>query len=896
MLKIPAYRYFKDERVTAYQDDVIWWKFYLIPDYVSIRKDVNGDPVFLLIKYAFSDQDRAKNSALPVGGGFMVFDVELTANEEDTKKILAVLQDDVNSIYNQMKALASGGGAAAQGYTLNAWYYLTAGGDDDKPVSANTTLHVDDLLLGLDASSPQVPPPDKAPTVMLDNPTWTEGTFAVSAPQSEALVSHRVSSGAVSLVGNNVAAANMDLTDAGATFMQKTLLDPDGSGGANLTPIQVAYNLKFWARVPPVHILVTADSRSLFEGVKQVSHTYEDNDCDEDVMKHAEQNMTMAVQSGLVKIQIDPGVLPLSDSFLQELTTSAQSFVMDAIKDNFFTKRPAPPTADDDPTKDFATADHDIYYMKQDVDFSSIHIGYDETVAAVQVWPANPQGTLQTFFAGRSAEEMKQFVRVVDLEDKFFQTLNLTATAFAPWDQQIDFVEVQFRYQGTDEEGAPEEKVQAFTFTKGHTTDMWDPRLIDGKREYEYQWRVGYTGHGPSTWSGWKKDTTPQLNIDVGNPGKIHVDVAVGNVNFADVASSVQVDLDYADTAAGVADESTTVILNQGTQTSAYDRWIYVPQAKPLRYRTRFFLKTGQQVQSDWLTTTSTPLVINEPSSINKLEVNLFPIGNGWAGVQQAIVDLRHGEDGYTLQLKSLDEFRKWVVVLDDPSKTDFEFKYVASFKDGSPAYIVDWAKLRGDQSLPLPVPAPPMLKIDMWPQLVDFTITPLVEANLHYEDPAAGIHQVESFVFKSPSDNQSWGPFPIHDSSKRSFRYQLTYHKAHGQASLAEQVTDQDKVILEALDVPRVTCLVSPTVVDFTTTPVVEVNVEYHDAASRVDFTDTLTFTDRTAGQFSFEVAEGASKAYLVTVTYYLADGQIVARDPVTLEKTAFTIPKYVA
>ena len=51
MLKIPAYRYFKDERVTAYQDDVIWWKFYLIPDYVSIRKDVNGDPVFLLIKY-----------------------------------------------------------------------------------------------------------------------------------------------------------------------------------------------------------------------------------------------------------------------------------------------------------------------------------------------------------------------------------------------------------------------------------------------------------------------------------------------------------------------------------------------------------------------------------------------------------------------------------------------------------------------------------------------------------------------------------------------------------------------------------------------------------------------------------------------------------------------------
>ena len=70
MLKVPSYRYFKDQRVTAYQDNTVWWKFYLIPDYVSIRRDANGDPIFLLIKYAFSDQDRAKNPSLPVGGGF----------------------------------------------------------------------------------------------------------------------------------------------------------------------------------------------------------------------------------------------------------------------------------------------------------------------------------------------------------------------------------------------------------------------------------------------------------------------------------------------------------------------------------------------------------------------------------------------------------------------------------------------------------------------------------------------------------------------------------------------------------------------------------------------------------------------------------------------------------
>ena len=32
--------------------------------------------------------------------------------------------------------------------------------------------------------------------------------------------------------------------------MQKTLVETNGSGGIDLTPIQVAYDLKFWARLP----------------------------------------------------------------------------------------------------------------------------------------------------------------------------------------------------------------------------------------------------------------------------------------------------------------------------------------------------------------------------------------------------------------------------------------------------------------------------------------------------------------------------------------------------------------------------------------------------------------------------------------------------------------------
>jgi hypothetical protein len=905
MLKVPSYRYFKDQRVTAYQDDTVWWKFYLIPDYVSIRRDANGDPVFLLIKYAFSDQDRAKNSSLPVGGGFMVFDVELTAAEEDTKKVTDVLQADVNDIWNQMKALAESGGKPVEGYTLDSWYYLNGHGDPSNPI--HTTLGVSDLLLGLGAQAPQAPPGDAPPKVILDMPTWTDGTFSISAPQSTELVSHRVTDGKVSLVGNNVAAVNMDLTDAGATFMQKTLLNTDGTGASDLTPIQVTYNLKFWARVPPVHILVQADSRALYEGVKSVYHDYQDNDCSNDVMTHAETNMSMAVQSGLVKIQIDPGTLPLTSDFLQQLTTSATNFVFDQIKNNFFGQKQGPPPNQDDPTKDFVNSDNTIYYLKTDMEFTAIHIGYDETVAAMQEWPANPQGTLQTFFAGLSAEKMKQFVRTVDLEDPFFQTLGLTVSAFAPWDEHIDFIEASFRYDGQDDAGNPQEKVQAFTFTKSHTADTWDPRLLDGKREYQYQWRVGYSGHGTSDFSNWTTSTSPKLNLDIGDPGHILVKVLPGNVNWADVTSSVQVDIDYSDDSANVPDEGTTLVFTQSTGEQTYDRWIYVPQNKPLRYKTHFFLKTGQQVDdTDWHQSTVSPLVINEPSSVNKLQVNLFPVGDGWVNVQQAVIDLQYGDGtvadsaSTTLQLKSLDEFRKWIVVLSNPSDQAFQYKYVASFKDGTPPLMQGWVHATGDQTIPIMVKAPPQVAVQVLPELVDFTVTPLVEVDLHYDDPDSGTHQADTLVFDSPDGKkpapQSWGPFPVHDDTKKSYRYQLTYHPAQGTAApQAEQTTTDDKLVLMALDVPRIAALVIPKALDFTTSPVVEVDVSYTDAGNDIDASETLVFTDMTAQSFVIPIASGGSKTYQLGVTYYLNDGKVVTRDPVSMDKTQVVIPRYI-
>ena len=901
-LKQPAFRYFKDQQVTAYQDDQMWWKFYLIPDYVSIRKDVNGDPVFLLIKYAFSDEDRARNPNLPVGGGFMVFDTELSTAEESATAITKVLQSDVNDIWNQMKALADGAGQSVSGYSLNSWYYVPGHGDPSNPIT--TSLSVSDVLLGLDPAGPTAPPGNAPPKVILDTPTWTEGTFQITAPQSAALVSHTVGTGKLSLLGSNVAAANMDLTDAGATFMQETLLNPDGSGGSDLTPIQVTYDLKFWARVPPVHIMVSADSRSLYEAVKSVYHDYQDNGCSEDQMTHAQTQMSMAVQSGLVTVKVDAGTLPLTDDFVRQLTTSAQSFVTDQVKNAFFTKQAPPPSTTDDQTKDFVNKDEQIYYLNTTMDYTSVHIGYDETATTIQPWPAAPQGTLQSFFAGLTADAMKKFVRVVDLEDPFFQTLDLTVTAFASWDQHIDYVEVQLQYQGVDDNNQPELKTNAFTFTKDHTSDRWDPRLLNGSREYQYRWRVAFAGRDPADFPDWQTSTAPKLNIDVRDPGHLVIKVLAGNVNWADVTSQIQVELDYSDPDANVDDQSTTLILDQKATEQTYDRWIYAPRNKPLRYRPHFFLKTGQQVDGDWTDSHASQIPINEPPSIDKLLVNLLPVGNGWSNVAQVIIDLSYNDTTnqymaeQTLQLKSLDEFRHWVVVLKDPTNRNFQYHYIASYKDGSEEEFPNpnqRANAQGDQTLPIKVRQVPELAVTFLPQLVDFTVTPLVEAMLHYDDGnGAGVHQEESLVF-AKGDSQTWGPFPIQDTTRRSYRYQLTYHQSDVAIPQPEVTTDNDKVIVSALDVPQITCLVIPKLVDFTATPVVEVDVAYNDPANNISYEDTLVFTEAKSQQFQIRLAASSPKTYQITVTYYLADGSVQTRPPVTLDRNEIVVPRYV-
>lgn len=890
MLKLPGFADFRwnNLNVSIYQDDTLWWKFYLISNEVMIRRDEKGNPSFLLVKYAFGDQDREANKNLPRGGGYVAFDVEMAVPEECRKQILPMLQKYVNDTWNRMKELADSAGHDVRGYRLRS----THG-------AHSVMMGVNDLNLGIDPDAPEAPPGDKPPLVILDSPTWTQGKFRVSAPQSKELVSNRVTEGPISLLGSNVASANMDLTPGGATFMEKTLLNPEGTGATDMTPIQVTYELKFWARLPPVRLRISADTRTLYMALKEIDHNYDSHSCSEDEMQHYETQMQMAIQKGLIQVQLDTGTLSFKDDFIQQLHDMAVKFVQDLIKDKFYEKKEAPPPPDDG-TKDFLSADRDIYYLKTELDFTSVSINYNEEMTAIVEWPCNPQGTMQTFFSGLSKEEMKKYVRVVDLDDDFFKTLQLSVAAFADWEREpIAFVEAQVRYTGRDENNNDVEKVQTFTLTKDHTTDFWDPSLIGKKRQYSYRYRTCMQGRAPDEFTRWENDTTPKLNFSIANPGKLAVDVLAGSIDFKQTVNQVQLELSYGDSAAHITEEAATLVFTDGVQSKSYQRYIYAPWSRPLRYRSRFFLKGGQVIESEWKETRSRQLLINEPF-VDKLDVQLVPAGD-WDGVVQTVVNLRYDDTGNdyhvdgAYSLKSLEEFKTWWVVLRNAQWRRFQFKVATTWKDGSSAQG-EWIDAESDQSVLIRVKQTPRLRVSMLPALVDFKLTPIVECTLRYDDAANDVHKVQTFPFSKPEEAVWIVPLSS-EQRPRSYKYQITYHTADGQNIVApQQSSDATALIVPKLVVPEVACTVFAKLVDFVATPLVSVDIDYKDQERNIAETETLVFTDAAAQGFRFQVRPESPREYTVTVTYYLSDGKVVTRPPVKLDKDKIVIPRYVA
>ena len=888
MLKLPAFKtkqFPTGESVTIFQDDAQFWRFYLIPGFPTVRFDPNNNPVFLLIKYKFSDQSREENPQLPRGGGFMVFDSELMVKAEQRTEIEKELQEWVKQEWERLKRLPDD---RVRSLTLGSTFNDTIGGHWTQPgmegqtrADPTTGSSMTLTMPGTGFTAPGTNEP--APKVVIGEPLWKSGKVSMNTVSSTGLVTNRIPERPASLVGNNVAAFSVDLTPDGATFMEQTLVGRDGHGATDLTPIQVVYELTMLAKLPPATMYIKFNTASLFHSVHELFH--EHDNCSDDYFT-SENMMSTAISAGLVTVKVDMGGITDADT-QQMLMQQATSTVQTLLTARFANKerKPMEECAD----KDLAESSSEVYRLKRETEVDMTNFEETMEINSTIEYKIAPQGTLQAFFT--KVADMTKFVRVVDLDDPFFKTLALKARAFAKWEEdKVAFVELEVKY----EQGG-QLKTNTFTFTPADKEPKsWDPSLIDNKRDYQYHWRVGFEGRAAGDWSKWEKATTRNLNVAVETPGKLSVDVTGVGLDFDNIVDAVLVHLRYGDPARHVPITGQSVLLTKDKTSGNWARMLFAPWDKPVEYRVEYLLKTGTTVAKEWAKTDGPTqnLVVTRPD-VDVLNLTLVPAGR-WNDVIQVALSLRYKDGNYNRDIqynfKKPDEFKQWAVLLLDPSKRKFEYRILATFTNGD-TQETDWLSREGDQALPVKVEGPPRLDIKVTGAVLDYASTPLAKIDLEYNDPQ-GTHDVESFSLQKPDDAKTWS-VPIRKDGPRNYRFKTTYFPIEGNPVARDwEVTETELIVVPRYSVPKVGATFTANMIDFGTTPAVEVNLGYDDPQRNVHERMTLVFTSKDPQKWFVPVADSASRAYDMTITWHYADGSERSTAPVKLEKPAVIVP----
>lgn len=895
MMKLEVFKAYADD-VVVHQDDVQFWKFYIIPGRATVRKNEKGDPVFMMVKYRNPDQARERDPSLALGGGYLAFDAELMVEAGRREAIVTDLQKFVGEEWKRRQvAWATGGKERKIGFTADivdaigpAWASQGHEGGPRATGQQNTTMS---MLLpnpGVEA------PPMQEPSVIIAQPMWTAGDVELVMPQASNLVLTSRTKGPASLVGNNTAVFAVDLTSDGATFFEQVLVDPDGSGGSDFAALQVVYNLTCLVKLPPAKALIQADTARIYHAMQELTH--EHTNCSDDYFT-SEKMMTMAVESQMITVTIDAGGITDEDilrDLQRDALETAREWLTEAMAE------PDPEPLEEWANEDIMESSSEIYRLKQVTSVDMKSFSQTVTINATKEHTVHPQGMIQTFFSDVSKSDMGKFVRLVDLDDPFFTTLALEARAFARWaEDEIDFVEVQIEYgRGADQRN------KHFTFTAANaaTAQTWDPFLINDKREYSFRWRANFKGREAKErdWSRWVKDTRRHLNISVETPGVLNVTVLGAGLNYEDVVELAMVTLRYGDRSNDIDTEEHSILLTAGRLEGNWTRKLYAPWEKPIDYQVQYLLKNGTITPSDrevrWQSTSGpTRNLVIPPPPVATLDVHLVPSGR-WDNVVQSVVTVAYDGGGKpdfqsdrTFRLEKLAEFKSFTAIMPSPSAArTYTYKVLTTFKHGG--VEEETGTRTGDGPLQIRVVDDSFLEIMIEPGAVDFDATPLVKVSLKYHDPKFEPPlQTEAFTFKKGAKNEIWR-VPKREDGPYQFTWQATYVPAQGDEFIErDAVTTIDPmVLLPRVIPPRVGAEVH-SMANYTETPVIMVDLSYGE-----DF-ETLVFDASSPKSQSWFlwVDEDAPRDYEVTFTYHFATGETHVVGPTTLNKPRILLPR---
>jgi hypothetical protein len=730
------------EGVTVYGDDQSDHRYYLIAEQPRYHFNDDGTASFSFYKYR-TPIDLSDGSK---GGGFLVFEAELSVPDDKRQVVVAKLQDQLNQRY------------------------------------ANTGR----------------PPPQ----VELGTLTYTRGTTKLNIENmSHDLMQSVYNPGTPSLFGRNIAACTAQLTTLGATFMESAL---QGQGGF----VQLTYDMRFPARLPPLraHIWFNASKfYSFFQDFQVTTNTqgifskigkwlFGGSGQDEKTVTDTVQEVMSQNQWG--GFEVDVGDAHYSDDMVNKIRDWAFQTFSEAVKQ--MTLDPiAPLTPEQRKPPDDAT------HFKQFISnfkFASFDQTYTEShVIEFQIVP---QGTLEPITNLKDKQgnllRWENYARTIDLDDPFFRTLDVLVRVNADFkDLPLDSIQVHLDYQQGNTH-----QVHDIDLRSPDDVQHFKSFIANNSKQYRYFYQVHYKGQDRSFRSAEVQTDQDKLVIDVGAAGILMIDLLPNAVNFDQVAEAlVTLQYDSGGGAAGLIERQFIFTKTNQGQVQTVREVLFAPWDKPYRYRVKYLMADGKEYNVDWAESHSPKLYVNSPFHGSR-PMSLRAVGDLVNEIQSIFVDVKYTDDGnnyaqtHSVTLSNQKPGDDWTFPVIDERAGKVVYSGTIQYRNGEVETIPE-QQATGTTIL-VGKKIEDIMEIRVLANLIDFTKVNLIEVSLHYQDTANNANLRNDMVFDPNNRQPQTWKVPLKDRNQTKYTWKATYFLADNTTrETSQETTDQLALIL---------------------------------------------------------------------------------------------------
>lgn len=607
---------------------------------------------------------------------------------------------------------------------------------------------------------PQDERPLTATQIRLAKPQVTKASVDVEIlAGSGNLVQKCNHAGKPSMYGNNVVAMSAELNQLGAPVFE-AVMKSEGLGG-----VRIVYHMEFPARVPPIKATGTWTASKFYSFFQEVD--YEENFWSEDDMTENVHEAFTNSESRLVTF--DPGWAPVDPAVRTAVETSIERQLDEAIKRNLLDSIP-PESRDVSKIReeDFENIKRQVTVNKS----SDVSVRYEgEQAYPVEVHPqANMPSLVSQGF------KWEDYAIEADTDDPFFRQLNVTLQVNADFETLPIFsVDVSIDYPPwTAKHG-----VQTFSFRKADDIGKFNAFIEDGSTKFKYRYVVNYKGESRVFESRELEHEGNDLKINVDELGLWLVDVEVGDMNFAQVGRAV-LTLEHPEVEPGVPPVSRFQIDKDARKFSVKE--LLLRPAQAYRAEIKYFMNDGREYVRELPEQRGQRFYVDDPFSATKV-VQVRTRGDFERRIDTIFVDLVYDDEknAYrqtsSIALSKDKRFIDWSFPVIDERAGKVTYRAMTTFKDGTSSdagekTLTGMTLLLGEDTATL------MVKVI--PDLVDWNTVKLVDLELRYADPANGIDERESFVFRKGGPEAKW-ELALRDRTKIAYQWSATFFMVDG-------------------------------------------------------------------------------------------------------------------